>query len=62
MPRPKTAAAEYERFPARLPKDVMYALRAISTKISAANQYGAGPRLASCPPIARQGGKASVRL
>jgi len=32
MPRPKTDAADYERFPARLPKDVMQALRRSAAK------------------------------
>lgn len=35
MPRPKTDAADYERFPARLPKDVMHALRKSADKSGA---------------------------
>jgi hypothetical protein len=36
MPRPKTEAADYERFPARLPSDVMQALRAKAKESGAA--------------------------
>lgn len=35
MPRPKTSAADYERFPARLPSDVMQALRQNAAKSGA---------------------------
>ncbi len=35
MPRPTTEAADYERFPLRLPRDVMEALRAKSAKSGA---------------------------
>lgn len=35
MPRPKTAASDYERFPARLPKDVMQVLRKNAAKSGA---------------------------
>jgi plasmid stability protein len=35
MPRPTTEAADYERFPARLPKDVMQALRGKAAKSGA---------------------------
>ena len=35
MPRPKTAAATYERFAARLPQDVLQALRARAAKSGA---------------------------
>jgi plasmid stability protein len=35
MPRPLTEAADYERFPARLPKDVIQALRIRSAKTGA---------------------------
>lgn len=35
MPRPKTDAADYERFPARLPKDIMQALRKQAEKSGA---------------------------
>ena len=35
MPRPKTDAADYERFPARFPKEVMQALREVADRSGA---------------------------
>lgn len=60
MPRPKTDAADYERFPARLPKDIMQALRKNAEKSGApinteivkvlrrALKLPAKPELAAC--------------